>query len=338
MWAAVLFISVPLSVVAHPLQGLSSAALKEAVASTYAPTSVLESYTGPGGILQALSNIHLNPDGTLLDPFSHSSATPPLEGNASLTAVHLAPLAWWDLAANSAAPVAHDLHNMMIGPLSVAALKSDYPPGTVDNATWSNAWWSVGTGTIEGVEINLWQPPRGYEGDVARAYMYMATVYPSELWPGLAFNFMSDGVYPGLQPWAKAQLLAWHRADPVDESELARTQTVAAIQGNVNPFIALPELAEHLWGNLQGLPFEQEPYNPDTPVITPTPLQATYTLEDERIWLQSPYVPDGAAWTVDGVATDDEWVATASLGVGRHELRWSASDGSRGKITIEITE
>ncbi|MCC8036982.1 MAG: endonuclease [Bacteroidales bacterium] len=327
----------PLSVVAHPLQGLSSRALKEAVASLYAPASTLNQYTGPGGILEALSLTHVNNDGTLLDPFSHSSFDPPLEGNASLTAVHLAPLAWWSLTANSEVDLAHDLHNMMIGPSDVAWLKSNYPPGTVDSPTWSNPWWSVGTGIIEGVEINLWQPPRGYEGDVARAYMYMATIYPSELWPGLAFNFMSDGAYPGLQPWAKAQLLAWHRADPVDETELSRSQAIASIQGNINPFVTMSELAEYLWGNLQGQPFEPEPDEPDTPEASPTPLQATYTLDDERIWLQSPYVPDDAVWTVDGVAAPNEWVAPASLGVGKHELRWNATDGSRGKITIEIT-
>ncbi len=325
--------------VAHPLQGLSSAALKEAVASCYAPTSTLNHYTGHGGILAALSTLYVEADGTLLDPFSHSSLKAPLEGNATLTAVHLAPLAWWELTANSDSDAAHDLHNMMIGPTDVTSLKSNYPPGTVDRATWSNGWWSVGTGSIEGVEINLWQPPRGYEGDVARAYMYMATIYPRELWPGLAINFMSDGVYPGLQPWAKAQLLAWHRADPVDAAELARTQAVAEIQGNVNPFVTMPELAEYLWGTLQGQPFEEdEPDVPDTPDVTPTPLQATYTLEDERIWLQSPYVPEGSKWTIDGVATDEEWLTPASLGVGKHELRWEATDGSRGKVTILIIE
>ncbi len=338
-WAAVLFISVPLSGVAHPLLGLSSAALKEAVASTYAPSSTLNFYTGPGGILEALSTLYITDNGTLLDPFGHSSLAPPLEGEPRLTAVHLAPLAWWELNTNSSSPAAHDLHNMMVGPTDVASLKSNYPPGTVDHAMWSNAWWSVGTGTIDGVEINLWQPPRGYEGDVARAFMYMATIYPSELWPGLAFNFMCDGVYPGLQPWAKAQLLAWHRADPVDADELARAQAVAEIQGNVNPFVTMPELAEYLWGTLQGQPFEgEEPDSPDNPDVTPIPLQATYTLEDERIWLQSPYVPDGASWTVDGMAVNQEWVSTATLGVGKHELRWKAPDSTRGKITILITE
>ena len=40
--------------------------------------------------------------------------------------------------------------------------------------------------------------------------------------------------------------------DPVSQKELDRAVQVNKIQGNRNPFIDYPELAEYIWGNKQG--------------------------------------------------------------------------------------
>lgn len=40
--------------------------------------------------------------------------------------------------------------------------------------------------------------------------------------------------------------------DPVSQKELDRAVEVNKIQGNRNPFIDYPELAEYIWGNKQG--------------------------------------------------------------------------------------
>jgi hypothetical protein len=53
-------------------------------------------------------------------------------------------------------------------------------------------------------------------------------------------------------PWLRDLLLEWHRLDPVSHKELDRAVEVNKIQGNRNPFIDYPELAEYIWGNKQG--------------------------------------------------------------------------------------
>ena len=69
--------------------------------------------------------------------------------------------------------------------------------------------------------------------------------------------------YKRLTTWAINQLLAWHRNDPVSTLESARNEAVYGIQSNRNPFVDYPELAEYIWGNMQG--------NTWTPGGTPTP-------------------------------------------------------------------
>lgn len=44
-------------------------------------------------------------------------------------------------------------------------------------------------------------------------------------------------------------LLKWHRQDPVSDKEIKRNDAVYEVQGNRNPFIDHPELAEHIWGD-----------------------------------------------------------------------------------------
>ena len=55
--------------------------------------------------------------------------------------------------------------------------------------------------------------------------------------------------YPTLKPWAVELLLKWHAQDPVSEKEIARNNAVYAIQGNRNPFIDYPRLADFVWGD-----------------------------------------------------------------------------------------
>jgi len=45
--------------------------------------------------------------------------------------------------------------------------------------------------------------------------------------------------------------LEWHRADPVSAKEIKRNEAVYQKQGNRNPYVDHPELAEHIWGTLQ---------------------------------------------------------------------------------------
>lgn len=76
----------------------------------------------------------------------------------------------------------------------------------------------------------------------------------------------TNSSYKHLTTWAISQLLEWHRNDPVSTLESNRNDAVYGIQHNRNPFIDYPELAEYIWGNLQGNAWQSG----TTPTPTPT--------------------------------------------------------------------
>lgn len=52
--------------------------------------------------------------------------------------------------------------------------------------------------------------------------------------------------------------MAWNREDTVDGFERNRNQVIYSYQGNKNPFIDYPELAEYLFGDSLGLVWKAE--------------------------------------------------------------------------------
>ncbi|PSQ81121.1 MAG: hypothetical protein BRD41_03510 [Bacteroidetes bacterium QS_1_63_11] len=89
-----------------------------------------------------------------------------------------------------------------------------------------------------------WEPRESREGDVARATLYSYAVYQS------AFEGMKD------------QLLVWHEADPPTDAERARSEAIAQRQGNENPFVLDPTLADRAFPGDGG---EEEPPSDSTP-------------------------------------------------------------------------
>ena len=166
--------------------------------------------------------------------------------------------------------------------------------------------------------------------------MYVASVYPDGIIPfgGPAHGYLDGTAYPTLTDAAVRQLLAWHRSDPVSEMERSRNEVFGRLQGNVNPFVANPELAEYLWGDLKGEPYQDG--SGDDPDIDTAPLRARYSLSDSRINLSSPWVDSDAIWSVDGNVVTSGYVIPAQLGAGVHTLRFSGERES-GVVLIEIT-
>lgn len=248
----------------------------------------------------------------------------------SPVATFILPPQWWSDDCN----VNKDLFNIVAGDNATNAHKQNFPPGTVSQPTFSNNFWSAGIGVIDGIKVNFYNPPKGYEGDFARAIFYTLCIYPNEHWSGLGINFCSDGEYPGLQKWSYRQLKTWNDIDPVDSEEKLRNNKIAEIQGHANPFINHPGLAEHIWGEQSGVPFDQ---TEDPSVEKIQPLRSSYRITDTYIYLNSPYISDTAQWTINGVPVDTKNVKPSSLGIGIHEFRFMTST-VQGKILIEITE
>ena len=145
--------------------------------------------------------------------------------------------------------------------------KSNYPLGEVDRdkaLKFDNGVCYVGNpvrGQGGGAGY-VFEPNEEYKGDFARTYFYMATCYQDLTWK---YTYMVDqNLYPTLTPWAVTMLLKWHREDPVSQKETDRNEEVYKIQGNRNPFIDMPELAEYIWGTKVG-----ENFTPGGVVVEP---------------------------------------------------------------------
>lgn len=82
-----------------------------------------------------------------------------------------------------------------------------------------------------------------HRGDVARILFYMATRY-LELHLDDELNG-NDNLSMG----KLSILLEWNRLDPVDEFEIQRNNRIYEYQGNRNPFIDYPELANQIWNS-----------------------------------------------------------------------------------------
>ena len=101
--------------------------------------------------------------------------------------------------------------------------------------------------------------------------MYVATVYDDINW---VINYMyKKEAYPTLVPWAREMLLQWCRQDPVSQKEIDRNNVVEQYQGNRNPFVDFPELAEYVWGTRTTEVFyvDQQEGSDPTPPITGDP-------------------------------------------------------------------
>lgn len=333
-------IAAPASYGKSPLDGLSQDKLTEKIREVYRPERYPALISDINNVIRSYSGIE---GGLTIDCFSAKAMT-------TVSYIPVAAPAWWDDLSETAALIKSDLHNLLPGNGDVVKNKNDYPPGIVTEAEYDNGVWKAGTGIVSGIETNMYQPPEKFKGDIARIYMYMGTLYPSTLWHGRGIMLYVDGMYPILNSYGRELLMKWHREDPVDDFELTRDNANAAYQGNHNPFVVMPELAEYIWGNKMGEAFgeknagedpdgptePEKPDNPDNPPASRTPLKAVYCKSSEgQIDLISPYIKAGSKWTVDGKAVEGDAIKTDALDIGRHELRY-VNDKSRGRIIIEL--
>ena len=165
---------------------------------------------------------------------------------------HSVPKSWWKYNNDvEYTPAYTDLWNLYPSDGECNQAKSNYPFGEVAVASFDNGCAKVGTPVTGqgGSAAKVFEPADEYKGDFARTIFYMATVYDELPWvTSYTYNMFQQNAWPTLKPWAYETLLAWHRADPVSQKEIDRNNAVESQQGNRNPFIDFPNLAEYIWG------------------------------------------------------------------------------------------
>lgn len=178
---------------------------------------------------------------------------------------HIWANSWWGHEQNFAYK---DLFNLYPSDAVANQRKSNNPIGVVtEGLSYENGVVKVGKGIDPGTGTvqTVWEPADQWKGDFARTYFYMATTYSNfgkdglNLWTtteGLRTvdpespKVMREGVYRLMLEWAKA--------DPVDQIERDRCDSIEWIQGNRNPYVDVPGLCEYVWGDSVDYAFDMQ--------------------------------------------------------------------------------
>ncbi len=205
-------------------------------------------------------------------------------GHSGMNIEHAVANSWWGGEKNAAYK---DLHHLNPSDADANGRKSNHPLAPVARVTWSNGLSCIGSPAAGygGGASTAFEPADEYKGDFARAYFYIFTLYDDISWQNSPACMYELTAWPTLQPWAYAMLLDWAASDPVDERESGRNAAVAGVQKNENPFVAIPGLAEHIWGMKSDVPLslkeamtEPVPNRPEAPVF------GDYTLAGVNTW------------------------------------------------------
>ncbi len=227
----------------------------------YTVTQVGYSDLSYDGLITAYQKTDVDDNGQLIDMYGGCSfAFSKTCGNYSgecdcYNREHSMPKSWWGSSPKESKQ-GSDIFHVVPTDGYVNNRRSNYAFGEVSNATYTYNGNKLGSSSMSGYSGTVFEPQNEYKGDFARGYfgtMAKWEVNASSGNGGAIFNgtYTTASNY-GLTEYGIALLMKWHREDPVSEKELKRNDAIEATQGNRNPFIDYPELAEYLWGTKKG--------------------------------------------------------------------------------------
>ena len=231
------------------------------------------------GLLNAFKKADVDNEGYIIDIYSNCRYRPNDNGSSAshvgqgYNREHSFPRSWFG---GEVAPMNTDVFHVYPTDIKVNSQRGNYPYGVCANGTRLTygsyvAKGKLGNSTYPGYNGTVFEPDDEYKGDLARTYFYMATCYKNELqsWPGSPQLDYRTNKYKAFSTWTINMLMEWTRLDPVSEKEIKRNEAIYGIQGNRNPFIDHPELAEHIWGNKQGKPWNGRADDTPATIISP---------------------------------------------------------------------
>ncbi|HYE94650.1 MAG TPA: endonuclease [Rubricoccaceae bacterium] len=252
--------------------GLHGAALRQAVAAAYRPTVLLSLEQSKDTMYAVIDRAHRGgQDGAsclYTDYFVAFDCNPNCDisqdvynNGSGLSQEHV-----WPRSKGATGTAERDLHHLFPSRNAVNNARSDLPFGESPDASTS-AWYYLDgqqAGMPPEATRDLWserlggalfEPREVYKGDVARAVFYFFAMY------GPSGTNQADTAFFNAQ---KDVLLAWHRQDPAEEADRARSdrvaryQRTAASQPGINPFVVDSSLAFRAFFQ-EGTPTGMEP-------------------------------------------------------------------------------
>jgi len=212
--------------------------------TTYQTSDVDNFYENDGTVLDMYSE---NPSGT--DPYNYSTGSTQRCGNYSsegdcYNREHIIPQSVF----NEQSPMVVDAHFITPTDGKVNGMRSNYPHGTVNTATYTSQNGSkLGSSAVSGYSGTVFEPVNAFKGDIARMYFYFATRYENTV-AGYSYPMFDGSSNKVFTAAFLATLLAWNAQDPVSAREIARNNAIYARQNNRNPYIDHPEYVNQIWG------------------------------------------------------------------------------------------
>lgn len=171
---------------------------------------------------------------------------------------HSTPLNWFNSSGNTNPGPATDYLHIFPTDKWVNALRDSYIYGEVTNpVTTTTNGSKLGPNAFAGLSGTAFEPIDAYKGDFARAFLYFVTRYQASMpgWTGgvNGSDAFDPTTYPSVDiPYLK-MMLKWHNQDPVSDKERSRNDSAYVYQGNRNPYIDLPAIAELVWNEGCGI-------------------------------------------------------------------------------------
>lgn len=118
-----------------------------------------------------------------------------------------------------------DLHHLFPTDNEMNSIRGNNPFGIVARPTKTLKCPVSKFGRATNSGADVFEPPKGHKGNVARALFYFSVRYDIPI-----------------DEKQEVILRQWHAEDPVNDEEIRRNDAIQKIQGNRNPFIDHPEL------------------------------------------------------------------------------------------------
>ncbi len=293
------------------VQGLNKGQLKTALHDLVQPRLVLSYGGGSNRTWSGFAVTDVMPDGSVRDRYSDIRRE--FDGQNAVTGMnieHIWANSWWGHTMNNAYC---DLFNLYPADGSANGRKSNNPIGVVDGATsFDNGVTKVGKSSSYSTDqlITAWEPADEWKGDFARTYFYMATTYQhmTNEWQTTEGLLTVDPTsWTTMRPWVYELMLEWAAADPVDDIERNRNEAIYGIQGNRNPYVDIPELADYVWGSRNEEVFYVDPTSTAPEVFVPVHdvsldfgLQALSLGMSRQVMVRGRNLPTGLTATIEG--------------------------------------
>ncbi|MFQ5570516.1 MAG: endonuclease [Rhodothermales bacterium] len=227
--------------------GETGAALRQQLRATYTPAQTLGSARARDTMY---ARVDLDAAGFVRGVYTGFAAAltsgdpSTVMTNAGINAEHT----WPQSKGAGAEPATSDLHHLFPTRIEVNAERGNKPFADIpDDQT--QMWFRLDQSQSGIPSANIdeysestggaFEPREAHKGNAARAVLYFFTIYESVA----ERSFLSE--YRQLD-----HLLAWEAQDPADVAEVVRTQRIAQVQGNINPFVVDPSLAQRVFADI----------------------------------------------------------------------------------------